>query len=72
MAAAWGGIGMRVVCDRCGEEISNGREVLRNGLELCRTCAGDGYYLALENVSDPKQANISWHSKQDRLSSLVG
>jgi formylmethanofuran dehydrogenase subunit E len=36
--------GMRVNCDRCGEEIFNGREIARNGLTLCRGCAGDAYY----------------------------
>ena len=35
----------RVVCDYCGEEIINQREVLVNGAALCRTCADDGYYL---------------------------
>ncbi|WP_322511376.1 FmdE family protein [Chloroflexus sp.] len=36
--------GIRTVCDCCGEEIINAREVVRNGQTLCRTCAGDGYY----------------------------
>ena len=35
----------RVVCDYCGEEIINEREVLVNGATLCRACASDGYYL---------------------------
>jgi formylmethanofuran dehydrogenase subunit E len=34
----------RVNCDRCGEEIVNGREVLLNGRLLCRGCAGQAYY----------------------------
>jgi len=34
----------RAVCDYCGEEIINEREVLVNGATLCRTCARDGYY----------------------------
>ena len=38
--------GARVTCDVCGEEIMNEREIRRNGLTLCRTCAGDGYYLS--------------------------
>jgi formylmethanofuran dehydrogenase subunit E len=64
--------GMRVVCDRCGEEISNEREVQRKGLSLCRACAGDGYYIVPEKVPDPGQRSIRWHSKQDQLLPLVG
>lgn len=36
--------GYRVMCDHCGEEIFNEREVIRNGLTLCRSCAGESYY----------------------------
>lgn len=36
--------GYRVDCDRCGEEIINEREIHREGMTLCRTCAGDSYY----------------------------
>jgi formylmethanofuran dehydrogenase subunit E len=64
--------GLRVRCDRCGEEISNEREVLRNGLTLCRACAGDSYYTIPEGLSGTEQASIRWHSKQDQLSPLVG
>lgn len=38
--------GIRTVCDRCGEEIINAREVMRDGQTVCRTCAGDQYYTA--------------------------
>ncbi|NJC98065.1 MAG: formylmethanofuran dehydrogenase [Anaerolineales bacterium] len=34
----------KAVCGSCGEEIINGREVMRAGEVLCRPCAGDGYY----------------------------
>ena len=37
----------RVTCDVCKEEIINGREVLKNGVVLCRTCAGESYYNSL-------------------------
>lgn len=40
--------GARAVCTGCGEEIFNDREVIRNGEVLCQTCAGQGYYVALE------------------------
>lgn len=36
--------GKRAVCDRCGEEIMNEREVFLGELTLCRACAGQTYY----------------------------
>ena len=36
--------GRRVICEICGEEIMNEREVRQNGLTLCRACAGTSYY----------------------------
>lgn len=36
--------GLRVNCERCHEEIMNEREVIMDGLKLCRSCAGDRYY----------------------------
>lgn len=36
--------GLRAICDRCGEEIMNEREVKRDGLVLCRACCGEAYY----------------------------
>jgi len=37
--------GQRAVCEVCGEEILNGREVQLGGRQLCRACAGPAYYL---------------------------
>ncbi|MCE7948588.1 MAG: formylmethanofuran dehydrogenase [Chloroflexi bacterium CFX4] len=37
--------GVRVNCAACGEEILNEREVLVNGELVCRSCAGEGYYV---------------------------
>jgi formylmethanofuran dehydrogenase subunit E len=34
-----------VVCRQCGEEIANGREVMRDGVPLCCACAGQRYYV---------------------------
>ena len=34
----------RIVCAQCGEGINFKREVLREGLALCRACAGERYY----------------------------
>lgn len=41
--------GERIVCDRCGEEILNQREIVREGVRLCRWCAGEAYY----RLTDP-------------------
>ena len=40
--------GRRTVCAVCGEEIINEREVVVDGKTLCKTCAGDGYYVPLD------------------------
>jgi formylmethanofuran dehydrogenase subunit E len=39
--------GRKVICDQCGEEIINEREVVQDGHTLCRACAGDGYWRTL-------------------------
>lgn len=39
--------GVRVNCEVCGEEIINEREITREGLTLCRACAGQPYYQSL-------------------------
>ncbi len=36
--------GLRSRCDRCGEEISNARQVAAGDETLCASCAGAGYY----------------------------
>jgi formylmethanofuran dehydrogenase subunit E len=36
--------GVRVNCEVCGEEVMNERELQREGLTLCRSCADGGYY----------------------------
>ncbi|MBX2999657.1 MAG: TraR/DksA C4-type zinc finger protein [Caldilineaceae bacterium] len=36
--------GVRVNCDRCGEEVINEREMIIEGRVLCRSCAGFSYY----------------------------
>ncbi len=34
----------RALCTRCGEEVINEREVIQDGLTLCRACADGAYY----------------------------
>lgn len=36
--------GVRSKCTQCGEEIINERQVYKNGIRLCRSCAGNSYY----------------------------
>jgi formylmethanofuran dehydrogenase subunit E len=38
--------GYRVNCAVCGEEVLNEREIVRDGVILCRACAGESYYKA--------------------------
>jgi formylmethanofuran dehydrogenase subunit E len=35
----------RVLCERCGEGVGLRREVHKDGLTLCRACAGEAYWL---------------------------
>jgi formylmethanofuran dehydrogenase subunit E len=39
--------GLRTECTVCGEEIMNEREIIVDGLPLCRACAGHSYYQTL-------------------------
>ena len=36
--------GRKAVCEGCGEEIINEREIIQDGITLCRVCAGQAYY----------------------------
>ncbi|MEQ8174855.1 MAG: FmdE family protein [Syntrophomonadaceae bacterium] len=35
----------RVQCDKCGEKIMDGRELLLDGKVLCKACGSGGYYI---------------------------
>lgn len=37
--------GLKAICEFCGEEIMNEREVVCDSITLCRSCARGGYYL---------------------------
>ncbi len=39
--------GHKALCDQCGEEIINEREMVQDGRTLCRACAGDSYWRSL-------------------------
>ena len=50
--------GVKVVCDICGEEIMNEREVIRDDMTLCKSCAGSGYYLMIAENMLPVQLSL--------------
>jgi len=55
--------GKKAICDVCGEEIMNEREIIRDVAALCRSCAGSSYYSFVADfcatpVSLPKHAKI--------------
>ncbi|MCS6839949.1 MAG: FmdE family protein [Roseiflexus sp.] len=51
--------GVRVVCDRCGEEIINEREVHREGQIFCRGCAFEGERYVTMATAIPAQDRSS-------------
>ena len=55
--------GKKVTCEVCGEEIMNEREVLKDDMLLCRSCAGEGYYRIL-NVGtldcEVRKSSLGW------------
>lgn len=60
--------GHRVVCDLCGEEILNEREILQNGLTLCRACAHGAYYRPLCTLQAQEETGVFFDFAQ--MSSL--
>ena len=52
--------GVRVNCAECGEEIINGREIVRAELILCRSCAGGAYY----HVTGEPWSMPEWRARQ--------
>lgn len=33
-----------MICPECGEEVIDGRQVMHNGVEVCKACAYGAYY----------------------------
>jgi formylmethanofuran dehydrogenase subunit E len=42
----------KAICDVCGEEVINEREIRRDGTTLCRACAGSAYYKIKQRAND--------------------
>ena len=49
----------RVICDVCGEEIFNEREIRIDGAVLCQTCAGHGYYTHSDQLSSKNDSKLT-------------
>ncbi|MGB9754041.1 MAG: formylmethanofuran dehydrogenase [Roseiflexus castenholzii] len=68
--------GARVVCDECGEEIINEREVHREGQILCRGCAcGEERYYSSDNESGTgslAEPSLVRFVPSGRIPSLIG
>lgn len=54
--------GIRAVCDQCGEEIINQREVRRDGRVLCRACGMTAYYDVLGEAFAEVQGKENSHN----------
>ncbi|MCA9998825.1 MAG: hypothetical protein KDE56_23840 [Anaerolineales bacterium] len=55
--------GVRVTCDVCGEEIINERDVGWETAVLCRSCAGESYYMVANNpkiITLASPATCAW------------
>ena len=53
-----GQAGKRVICEACGEEIINQREMVCEGSVLCKSCAGKSYFCFVEHSA------ASWNFMQ--------
>ena len=58
--------GYRVNCEICGEEIINEREVVHEGLTMCRACAGGRYY---QPTDEPDAFDVALNEYQFNVSS---
>lgn len=63
--------GGRAVCQVCGEEIVNEREVIREEMVLCRACAGQAYYAMLEPL-EQKPAAPGWNQLSGHPMAAIG
>ncbi len=49
---------IRVACQLCGEGVNYGREVVSDGLTLCRSCFAGGYYLPRPDPAEPASVGV--------------
>jgi formylmethanofuran dehydrogenase subunit E len=50
--------GMRVVCEQCGEDVINEREIYRAARVLCRACAEGAYYWILQREVQQRKSQV--------------
>lgn len=69
--------GMLAICEHCGEEITNQREIIQNGVVLCRACAGDPYYtsdrgeISTGFYPSKKLPSVSWRRQIAGLLDMI-
>ncbi|MGH2460546.1 MAG: FmdE family protein, partial [Chloroflexota bacterium] len=68
--------GLRAICQGCGEEIMNGREISRQGIVLCRACVGPTYYRVVsgegsadDGVVDSQRSRVTVNRRSEIPSS---
>lgn len=44
--------GKKAICEICGEEIINGREIVHEAMILCQACVGNSYYHVLDPIAE--------------------
>jgi len=49
----------KAICDFCGEEIMNERQIVHDGIIQCQACAGYGYYSLITAVSPSEYPPVS-------------
>jgi formylmethanofuran dehydrogenase subunit E len=60
----------KVLCSRCGQVVRDCREVVSNGLTLCRPCAHGAYFKDAREITWP---DMNWAPKRsDQLSAIGG
>ncbi len=60
-----GRAGKKAICEVCGEEVINEREIIHEEMLLCRACAGEGYYTPTANwetipLSTAVEPDVEW------------
>lgn len=53
----------KVACARCGQVVRDHREVVRDGENLCKICAGQSYFQNAEDISWPE---MNWSPDKDK------
>jgi formylmethanofuran dehydrogenase subunit E len=52
----------KVTCERCGQVVRDGREVVKDGVIMCKACAQGAYYT---NAREVTWQEMNWSPVQD-------